>query len=154
MEDWWYWLDQLQKPISLWIAFFLTTLRIHGPSYGSSRFDFCMTTHTRVSTVCKVKDNRTACRCHDIQFSEQQWNDYGTNLDRIQVHKYSTSPVTFWSRKQSKNMATQACLHSLTTFSTSFVISIQSRPSVLSEIHMFCRARFPISFPCFSLPDF
>jgi len=51
--------------------------------------------------------------------------------------------------EQSKNMVTQARLHSLTTFSTPFVISIQSRPSVLSEIHMFCRARFPISFPFF-----
>jgi len=54
--------------------------------YGSSSFDFCMTTHTRVRIVCKVGDNRTACRCHDIQFSEQQWNDYGINTCRIRTH--------------------------------------------------------------------
>jgi hypothetical protein len=59
-----------------------------------------MTTHTRVSIVCKAEGNRTACRCHDIQFSEQQWNSYGININRICTPKIFESLVTFWSRNE------------------------------------------------------
>jgi len=102
----------------------------------------------RVRTVCKVEGNRTACRCHDIQFSEQQWNDYGINICRISTHKIRHRRLHFGHETKQEQGHTSS-FAPLTTFSTSFVKSIQSRPSVLSEIHMFCRAWFPISFSLF-----
>jgi hypothetical protein len=126
---------------------FLTALRIYGSSYGSSSFDFCMTTHLRVGLVGKVEGNRTACRCHDIQFSEQRCNSYGT-IDRIPANKHSTLPVAFWSRNKAGTWS-QARLHTLTTVSTSFVMSIQSRPSVSFRDTCFAVHHFLFPFPCF-----
>jgi hypothetical protein len=72
--------------------------------------------------------------------SEQKWNNYGI-IDRIRTNKYSTSPVAFLSRNKAGTWP-QARLHTLTTFSTSFVMSIQSRPSV------------PFRDTCFAVHDF
>jgi hypothetical protein len=81
---------------------------------------------------------------------------FGATMERLR-HKHRSDRRTqifdvagyILVTEQSRDMVTQARLHTLTTVSTSFVMSIQSRPSVLSEIHMFCRARFPISFSLF-----
>jgi len=148
VEDW-YWLEHITKNSSHYGSLsFVTTLRIHGLSSGSSSFDPCMTTHTRVSIVSKVEGNRTACRCHDIQFSEQQWNDYGI-IDRIRTNKYSISPVTYWSRNKAGIWSHKLVCTLLTTFSTSFVKSIQSRPSVSFRDTCFAVHDFPISFSLF-----
>jgi len=83
-------------------------------TYGSSSFDFCMTTHIRVRIVCIVEGNRTACRCHDIQISEQQWNDYGINICRISTPTIRYADYILVT-KRSRNMVTQARLRPLTT---------------------------------------
>lgn len=84
--------------------------------------------------------------------------NFGATMERLRHKPRSDTSTQIFDlagyilvTEQSKDMVTEARLPSLTTFSTSFVISIQSRPSALSEIHMFCRAQFPISFPFFFL---
>ena len=139
MEDW-YRLGHITKLISLWIAFFLTTLRLHGLHIWLEQLrlvhDYSHPSEHRLQS----RSNRTACRCHDIQISEQQWNDYGINICRISTHTFDIADCILVT-KLSRNMVTSS-FAPFDDISTSFVKSIQSRPSVLSEIHMFCKAWF------------
>jgi hypothetical protein len=106
----------------------------------------------RVRIVCKVGGNRTACRCHDIQISEQQWNEYGINTCRIRTHiRYRRQHFGHETKQEHGHTSSFATFDD---FSTSFVNSIQSRPSVLSEIHMFCKPWFLFFFLLVSLPAF
>jgi hypothetical protein len=76
-------------------------------------------------------------------------------MERLRHHRSDTHRQIFDTAgyilvtKQSRNMVIQARLHTLTTFSTSFVMSIQSRPSVSIRDTCFAVHDFPISFSLF-----
>jgi len=147
VEDW-YWLGHITKLISLWIAFFPTTLRLHGLHIWLEQLrlvhDYSHPSEHRLQS----RSNRTACRCHDIQISEQQWNDYGINICRISTHTFDIADYILVT-KQSRNMVTQARLHPLTTFPHHSSTASRADPLFFPRYICFATRGFFLSFSLF-----